>query len=280
MDDQTRFLENLPKVDGYVDFTKLKKVGNGGSHEVFQSPEDPRFVIKIGHGVLKRSAELGRTFDPESKKLADRYIEDKNSKNKALYAAFGDQACLKEDPKIIKARIKLDGKTVETETFVILQESTDLFSRKDILDFSNGYREVDRKFAEFQKRLKADKALQPVMRDFLYRFKAYFETTGNFIDLAGEKNVVFYPVGKQWSYKLGSVLKGDDMIRFKEKLAQFIANPKLANEDEDMVSAIKNGFANEKIINTTAKNLGMGEIIKLGVDPAARNLVKKHLSVY
>jgi hypothetical protein len=78
-----------------------------------------------------------------------------------------------------------------------------------------------------------------------------------------------------WKYKIGSVIKGENIGKFREGVQRYGKNPKGLRGDAAMVSQLKNCFAGANTINTTAKLLGMDNIIDLGVDKKTEKALKK-----
>ena len=218
------FIGELPNKEGFIDFSKLQRVGDRGTHDVFIYPQNPTFVIKLNRGALEKARSIGQTeLPPEVRTRADEYVEGENSKNEQLYKHFGQEHCLREKVMVQKICVEQEGLSQNIESVVSIQEASDIFKDPNRKDFSAGYTEQDpsveenkevydkmnrallgggefdeKDFLKFNEKAKPifelvdkDREFADCVREFLLRFKEYFEVTGKFIDLAGQENVLF-----------------------------------------------------------------------------------------
>jgi hypothetical protein len=65
------YINELPKNEDYIDFSKLQKIGRGGTHDVFIDQNNPNFVIKLNRGALEKASSLSQSewSDETQKKL-------------------------------------------------------------------------------------------------------------------------------------------------------------------------------------------------------------------
>lgn len=276
-DPMRTYLDNLPKTNGCIDFSKLQKIGSGGTHDVYQLDGDSKYVIKINRGVLAKVKELGtpKTLAGKLSDQAEAYIKEKNVENEALYKRFGRDNCIKE--KAVRAKVSLptaEG-SEETETVVSIQEKSDVFKIKDTVDFGTDYKGKIK--GDLVGRIKSDILFRAKVAEFLTKFKEYFEQTGRFIDLVGEKNVLFLKDEKaQWHYMIGSVTKGDSRDKFEAAYENFTKNPKNLKEDE--ANNLKNGAAIINFANEAGKACGTGKIIETKVPDEELQRIMETLS--
>lgn len=302
------FISELPNREGYIDFSQLQKVGHGGTHDVFIYPQNPKFVIKLNRGALEKALSVEQsTFPPELQKIANQYIKEENGKNEQLYEYFGQNHCLREKAMIQKIRIEKDGNYQEIEGVISIQEASDIFKDPNKKDFSTGYAEQNPKlgqnkeiydqmnkallgkgefdeedFLEFNDKVKtifevvdSDKEFANCMREFLLRFKNYFEASGRFIDLVGQENVLFYKKEGKWTFKLGSVIKGENNEVLAEAMQTLAENPEGINQDERLRNQLMNQLALIRLLNASGLKTGIGKIVDIELtDKQLENLDK------
>lgn len=251
------YLDSLPRINECIDFSKLQKIGSGGTHDVYQSAVDQRYVIKIDRSILAKVKESGSTTAK-----AETYIKERNEENEALYDRFGRNNCIKE--RVIRAKVYIPAPQgpAEIETVISVQEKSDIFTIKDAVDFGTGYK--GKIGEDLHARISADLRFKAKMAEFLTRFKEYFEQTGKFIDLIGEKNVMFYKDEQdQWLYVIGSVTKGDSREKFEKAYEKFTKNPEILSEAEK--NSLRNGAAVINLVNEAGTACGIGKVTETNV---------------
>lgn len=302
------FIGEFPNREGHLDFSQLQRVGHGGTHDVFIYPQNPKFVIKLNRGALEKALSVGQaTLPPDVRKMADQYIEGENGKNEQLYEYFGQKHCLREKAMVQKIRVEKDGVYQDIEGVISIQEASNIFKDPNKKDFSTGYTEQDpelgknkeiydrmnkallgkekfdeKDFLEFNDKLKSifelidsDKEFADCMREFLLRFKNYFETSGRFIDLVGQENVLFHKKEGKWAFKLGSVVKGEDKEVMAEAMQALAENPEGINQDERLRNQLMNQLALIRLLNASGLKVGIGKIVDLELtDKQLENLDK------
>ncbi len=288
------FISELPNKEGFIDFSQLQRVGHGGTHDVFIYPQNPTFVIKLNRGALEKARSIGQAkLPPEVRKMADEYVEGENSKNEQLYKHFGQEHCLREKVMVQKISVEQDGISQNIEGVISIQEASDIFKDLNKKDFSAGYTEQgssvqenkevydkmnkallsggefdEKDFLKFNEKLKPifelvdkDKEFADCAREFLLRFKEYFEATGKFIDLVGQENVLFHQQDGKWTFKLGSVVKGENKQIMEEAMSALEENPEILNQDEKMRNQLMNQLALIRLLNATGQKVGIGKIV-------------------
>lgn len=257
------FVAGLPKVNGAVNFSKLQKIGSGGTHDIYQDPNNPKFVVKINRGHL--------AADANDFSRAKGFIDNKDRENKALYGAFGSDSCARERMVVAKgtfsSKRRLFGprEAKVQDVLLIVQERNEALAQKDVVDFGFDYNHQWK--SGIKKRMGKDQEFRDKVVEFLLKFKDYFNSTGNFIDLVGEKNVVFYrDSAGRWQYKIGSVLKGETKDNFLRVYQKMLVDPKsLKSASVEEKTNFNNGIAAVKCLNEMGMWLGIGTIACLPV---------------
>ncbi|MBI2635006.1 MAG: hypothetical protein HYW79_00435 [Parcubacteria group bacterium] len=288
------FISELPNKEGFIDFNQLQRVGHGGTHDVFIYPQNPAFVIKLNRSALEKASSIGQAeLPPEIRKMADEYVEGENGKNEQLYKHFGQEHCLREKVMVQKISVEQNGISQNIEGVISIQEASDIFKDPNKKDFSAGYTERDpsieenrevydkmnrallgggefdeKDFLKFNEKLKPifeladkDKEFADCAREFLLRFKEYFEASGKFIDLVGQENVLFHQQDGKWTFKLGSVVKGENKQVMEEAMSALEENPDFLNQDEKMRNQLMNQLALIRLLNATGLKVGIGKIV-------------------
>lgn len=292
------FISKLPNKEGFIDFSQLQRVGHGGTHDVFIYPQNPTFVIKLNRGVLKKTSSIGQTeLSPEIRKMADKYVDVENGKNEQLYKHFGQEHCLREKVMVQKISVEQNNISQNIEGIISIQEASNIFKDPNKKDFSAGYIEQEssieknrkvydkmnkallgdgefdeKDFLKFNEKLKPifelvdkDKEFADCVREFLLRFKKYFEESGKFIDLVGQENVLFYQQNGKWTFKLGSVIKGENKQVIEEAIGALEENSEILNQDEKMRNQLMNQLALIRLLNATGLKVGIGKIVDVGL---------------
>lgn len=302
------FINELLNKEGFVDFSQLQRVGHGGTHDVYIYPQNPMFVIKLNRDALEKAHSIGQAeLPPEMRKMADEYAEGENSKNEQLYKHFGQEHCLCEKVLVQKISVEQDGVSQNIEGVISIQEASDIFKDPDKKDFSTGYTEQDpsveenggvydrmnkallggdefdeKDFLKFNEKLKPifelvdkDKGFSDCIREFLLRFKEYFEASGRFIDLVGQENVLFYQQDGKWTFKLGSVVKGENKQVMEEAMSALEENPEILNQNQKLRNKLMNQLALIRLLNATGLKVGIGKIVDVQLSEKQRENLDK-----
>jgi hypothetical protein len=178
---------------------------------------------------------------------------------------------------------------------ISIQEASDIFKNPTKKDFSMGYIEKGKLFnenkdvyddmnrallgsADFNEKdiLLFNEKLKPIfelaetnqqfansMREFLIRFKDYFEASGHFIDLVGEENVLFYHKDGNWFFKLGSVIKRETKQGMETALDSLRENPDTLNQDQSLRNQLINQLAVSRLLNAAGIKVGIGKVVDI-----------------
>lgn len=301
------FLKEITDSTGVVDLSQLKKIGQGGTHDVYISPNNDNFVIKIDRWILNKAINQGQLIiSPEMRNEVEAYVDNENHKNELLYKYFNKANCLKEREMIRKIKTEVGMESIEVETLISIQEGSKVFADKDKKDYSTSYAEKnitdetkefylkmndallgnsdfdETDFLQFNEKLEAifelidtDEDFKSKMRDFLSCFKDYFSMVGNYIDLVGRENVLFYKKDGKWAFQIGSVLKAESRVNVEEALMLLEESPEQLNIHFHSRNNLKNGLALIRLLNATGLKAGLGKIIDIQLsDKQISNLEK------
>ena len=94
------------------------------------------------------------------------------------------------------------------------------------------------------------------------RFKEYFSASGNFIDLVGEENILFYLKEGKWNFQIGSVLKAESRKNVEESLKMLEENPELL-ETSHRKGNLMNGLALTRLLNAVGIKSGVGKVVDI-----------------
>ena len=283
------FINELPNKEGFVDFSQLQRIGHGGTHDIYVYPKNPAFVIRLNRSVLEKAYGIGQAeLPPEMRKTADEYVEDENSKNKQLYEHFGRKHCLREKVILQRISIEQNGVLQNIECVISIQEASDIFKDPNRKSFNTGYAEQDSSveqskeaydrmnrallgrgnfdendFLKFNPQLKSifelidqDKEFKNCMREFLRRFDDYFRSSGRFIDLVGQENVLFFQQNGKWTFKLGNVIKGENIQVIGKAKLPLEKSPQFLNQDQKLCNQLMNHLALVRLLNAVWLKVG------------------------
>ncbi len=303
------YLESLPKYDDAVDCTQCELIGSGGSHDVYFDSDSPSHVYKVKHVYIARA--ISTEITPEIRQVAQGIVDRENARYAKLYEYFPAENCLREESRIQSTRIEQEaGEYYSIEALVNVQEKSDAFDNPTKLDCTGMYIETSSALhedmdwppferlnqalfgdAEFDledylnfdhedqtmrstfERVQRDPELAGVIKDFLGRFKKFYEEVGDILDLVGDENMIAFQEDGQWNYQLGSMLKGSTRERFEQGLTLLERNPMALAHHEELKSNVLNGLAVGRYVNALAAILGMERVIDITLtDQQIRNL--------
>ena len=129
--------------------------------------------------------------------------------------------------------------------------------------------------SEFQHRIKSDQGFKDTMQDFLTKFKHYFAETGQFFDLTGDDNVIFFKDDQdQWTYKIGSVVKPINLDKLSKALGKLSEDINKGNDlqTKGAGALAKDGFMSTRFVlresirwirslNILGHMIGIGKVI-------------------
>ncbi len=279
-------LKDLPMVDGAIDLGKLIKLPGGGTHDIYKLNDNPTFLLK----VIRNS--LGN-----DKVTLQRRLDELTSKYAKLYEVFGYERCLLETRSIqkvkqtddidvkdaiislvafddcfqknekfgfntqaietIESKLKADPSKYHKMNLSLLgnEASGEAFNQEDFLFFHQS-------LSPIFERLEKEASLRAVMKDFLVKFKDYYQQTDQLLDFTGQDNVVFYKNSDTWQYKVGSVIKHETGKRAVSTLRAIDGNPEIVDksfEDWTFIYFVPSWL---RMVNAIGAKLGMGQIIE------------------
>jgi len=269
--------EFLPHTkEGAIDLANLKKIGGGGTQDVYALEDKPRrFVLKVN----RESKEM----EPEER--LNKYSVDSEAYRK-LHDSFGDH-CIAE--KLFLRNVD-DGSGMKQAIISIADYEKGFKDESKIAlnadDFGTpltiarnpkGYERMlkslffsDEEYSFNEDLLEDIQIIDLITRDpefresvtdFLIRFEKYFENTGQYLDIKGHDNIIFFRDDGKWTFKLGTVVKELTRDWFKDSLSWFKQGaPECDNWDRRMELL---GYCIKWTVtlNTLGMVLGLGRII-------------------
>lgn len=286
------FLEGIKEGNEYLDIDKFKKIGEGGTHKVYEHINKKEFVIKIRCGDILST-------DHKS------YVRELNSKHEELKLFFGNDKVLAE--KYFSKKFAKKGRVNGPYIFSVQERNYGLESPTKI-DFSCEYAEMDKalnnkkddyrkmnevllgdvdyideeSYIAFNEKMRCifgliekDNKFKAVLKEFLLNFKKYFKKTGNFLDFVGEENVIFFTENENWTYKIGSVLKNETRENVSESLRLLSQNTLELNKRNDLKRNLLNGLNLIRMLNVLGLKSGKGKIFNIQLNEKQLNNLSK-----
>ncbi len=281
--DVTQFLKALPQTaNGAIDLTKMKKIGQGGTQDVYilKDMSSP-FVIKVNRASLKM----------EKDERLEKYKTD-NAAYQELNISFGDHCTVEQlllrdvfdDSGTKQAIISVAEFEVgfQKKSKLGLQSSDFYWNDVTIVKHLDVYDDMLRsvffrdkappfdlsileamnpKVAKIANLIRQDPAFKEALKEFLTNFKEYFNKTGQYLDIAGLDNIIFFKDDKGWTFKLGTVIKRETAKKFESSLNWLHHGSKETEESEDHMGMLQYCFHWTKTLNTLAMMVGMGKVI-------------------
>lgn len=208
------FLKKITEPSGAIHLSTLKKLGGGGTHDIYRSDKCPDLLLKVmRHTVGKNDIELSEHLQ----KLSEQYS--------VLYRVFGEARCIVEKRSI--QSIKSGDTDIPQQGIVSVVPFDTCFDSKEKLGFNvqpaelDGvlvtskrylYKEVNRfflgknerprpyvirnylslnnNFEAIFKLLDTDESLKIAMQEFLIKYKSFYKETGILLDTIGADNVL------------------------------------------------------------------------------------------
>jgi hypothetical protein len=99
------------------------------------------------------------------------------------------------------------------------------------------------------------------MKEFLTKYRRFYEKTGILLDTIGDDNVLFYKNNDAWQFKLGSVIKHDTAVLTRKMLAEIKENPDSKNQSFEFFTSIYFMPACIRAINVCAEKVGIPRIV-------------------
>lgn len=280
------FLKEITSLDGTIDLATLKKFGGAGTHDIYRSDKYPGLLLKVMH----------RTVGKDAVELSE-HIQKLDEQCSALYETFGESRCIIEKRSIQSLKssnshspqkaivsvvpfdtcfeskdkfgfnvctAELDGRLIESKRYLYKMMNMSLLGddKKSSPYVMRNYTLLNETFEKIFKLLDTDKDLAVAMREFLTKYKSFYQKTGILLDTIGLDNVLFYKVNDLWQFKLGSVIKHDTGALTKKMLNEINTNPAIVNKSFEAFTSIYFMPACIRALNACAEKVGMGKIIE------------------
>jgi hypothetical protein len=281
--DFTQFLKALPQTkNGAIDLTKMKKIGQGGTQDVFilKDGSSP-FVIKVNRASLKM----------KTKERLEKYKAD-NAAYQALHKSFGDHCTVEQlllrdvsdESGTKKAIISVADfeEGFQKESKLGLQDSDFSWNDVTIVKHVDAYDDMlksmffpdkahlfdlstleamNPKAAKLANLIRQEPAFRDALKEFLTKFQEYFSKTGQYLDIAGRDNIIFFKDDESWTFKLGTVIKVETAKKFENSLNWLHNGSKKTEESGNHMSMLRYCFHWTKTLNTLAMMVGMDRVI-------------------
>lgn len=291
--DSEVFLKDLAGQDGTIDLSSLKKIGGGGTHDVYRSDKHSNLLLKImKHSIGKDDIELAKNLQKLDEQYSQLYkifdqgqsrciIEKRSiqsiktrysdqSYKKAIISVVPFDSCfeIKKDKFGFNVKsAELDGKLISSKRYLYDRVNRSLLSDYEKPDsyVMRNYPLLNKEFDQIFKLLDTDESkesLAKAMREFLTKYKAFYKQSDMLLDTIGFDNVLFYKSEGIWQFKVGSVIKHDTGALTKRTLKEINNNPAIVNESFEYFTSIYFMPACIRALNACAEKLGMGRIIE------------------
>jgi len=284
VDEVTKFLKALPQTaNGAIDLTKMKKIGWGGTQDVFVLKDGSPFVIKVNRKSLKmNNKERLKKYETDNaayQKLHDffkdhctveqlllRDVADDSGTKKAIISVADFEAGFKKESKLglqdsdfgwndVTVARHLGAYDDMLKSLFFLEEAP-LFDQKTL----EAMNPKVVKIADLI-RQEEEPTFRNVLKEFLTIFKEYFNETRQYLDIAGTDNIIFFKDEDGWTFKLGTVIKEETAKEFEKSLDWLHKGSKETEESKNYMSILRYCFHWTKALNTLAKMVGMDRVI-------------------
>lgn len=283
------FMSEIPRTsDGAIDLSQLERLPGGGTHDIYKlrsnSNAAPAYLLKVmQRSVGKTQPELSdeitkltdqyaafyRVFTPERCLVENRSIEevvkdDTSAAQTAIVSVVAFDTCFASKDKfgfmvepleMDEVIINQNSENYKAMNLALLGSATESFNLENYLSFHKEFQPVFQKLGE-------DPGLQTVMREFLSKYKQFYQETGILLDTIGLDNVVFYKDDAGWQLKLGSAIKHDTKTLMLKTLAEIAVDPTAATKSFQAETSIYLMPACIRTLNAFGLTLGMGKIIE------------------
>jgi hypothetical protein len=278
------FLKTLPQTKkGAIDLTRMKKIGQGGTQDVYALQGAPSlFVIKVIRASLKMKDD----------ERLEKYMVDKAA-YQALHDAFGNHCTVEqlllrniddgtstkealisvaafEEGYTNKSKIGLNAPDFEWDSTSIVKNLNTYEKFLKSLFITEAESDFDLKllkenlsnpgFVRMVGLIERDPGFRDALKVFLSEFKDYFIKTGQYLDIAGENNIIFFQTNNEWVFRLGTVIKKETAQKFSEALEKIRVGAN-APEEQDYDNMTYYCFHWTKTLNMLGMMVGMGKII-------------------
>lgn len=279
------FLKALPQTqEGAIDLTQMKKIGQGGTQDVYalQDTSSP-FVIK----VIRASLEM------KNEQRLEKYTGDKAA-YQALHDGFGNHCTVEqlllrtiddgtstkealisvaafEEGYTKQSKIGLNAPYFDWDSTTIVKNQNTYEKFLKSLFVPEAESDFDLKllkenlsnpgFVKMAGLIESDPGFRDAMKSFLSEFKNYFNKTGQYLDIAGLDNIIFFQTNNEWVFRLGTVIKRETAQKFSEALEKLRVGTNGTEKQDLDKGMIDYCFHWTKTLNTLGMMVGMGKII-------------------
>lgn len=279
-----KFLKKLPQTaSGAIDLTKMKKLDAGGTHDVFllEDKGAPKFVLKVNRASLEMQPEerntkyhtdnaayqkLHRAFGDHCtiEQLLLRTIVDDEGAKDAIISVADFETGFDKESKIglIAAYFEANqlGLAAQPETYEKMLKGLFFPGQEALFDFDT-YLTFNPDAGQLATLIKKDADFGRSLKEFLILFRDYFKDTGQYLDIQGHDNIIFFKEGERWTFKLGTVIKQETKHEFSKAL-DWIASQAAEPPDPDLRWQLKHCLHWTKTLNALGMALGIGRVIE------------------
>lgn len=223
--------------ENVIDLDKARKMRGGGTHDLVATMlENQNTVIKFPKknptpAEFQESADLSKIIARHFGRHAtpDVYVPHLQVKDK--------KRGQRKTPAVVQMKVDrfnssegsiVDASTAHPEDYLkdtgaYLRSISGLLTDGPFLVES--FTQTDLKLKKLFGLMKKDIGFRNLWRnDFLPRVESFFRETGEFIDISGARNIIFYKEKGEWQYKIGSVIKRENKKQLEEDLKMLEEN--------------------------------------------------------
>jgi hypothetical protein len=278
----TRFLPTTSS--GAIDLSKMEKFGGGGTQDIYRVRHGNQdYVVKVHRqsigqdpqARLEKYQELRQSYETlhrhfganhctlEQLLLRDIYSGDQTEQAMISIAEF-------EPGYLANSKVGLNAGHFEWDTLpMILQPK--LFESmyhgllgEDVSQF-NLYAVVstNTRLAEYKKLIETDSGFKDSLREFLGQFKSYFQETGQYLDINGIDNIIFFKDtnSRGWTFRLGTVIKRETREKLSDALDVLEGNPSEFKDSKELRPQVNMARQWTLALNTLGIWIGLGKVI-------------------
>ena len=280
--DVTQFLKALPQTaTGAIDLAKMKLIGQGGHQDVFTLKDGSPFVIKVNRDSFKMNnnerLEKYKTDNEAYQALRDSFgdhctveqlllrdVADDSGTKKAIISVADFEVGFQKESKLGLQDTDFSWNDVTVaknlKAYDDMLKSVFFFDKAPSFDLST-LEAMNPKVAKIANLIRQEPDFEDALKEFLTKFKEYFNKTGQYLDIAGRDNIIFFKNDDGWTFKLGTVIKEETAKKLENILNWLHNGSKESEESKDYMSILRYCFHWTKALNTLAMMVGMDRVI-------------------